>query len=97
MREIELLFDFIGRYLPGEGCQQIALQRQLFFKGWKQLFSRCESCVLRENIRLRHLTETELTLEDIEKVTLDCNYPLDCGDLATKRCLLNGSRHDIAC
>src|SRR5260370_37583915 len=96
MCEIELLIDFIGRKLPGESCQQIALLGQLFLKRWKQLFSRCESCFLREDVRLRHLTETELTREDIKQVTLDRDDPLGRSDLSTERRFLNGSGHDIA-
>ena len=51
---------------------------------------------LRQYIRLRRLTETELAFENIKQVTLDRDDALGRGDLATKRRFLNGCRHHIA-
>src|SRR6202012_5674185 len=76
--------------------QQIALLCQLLLKRWKQLFGLCERRVLRKHVRLCRLTEAELTLEDIEKVTLDRDNALGRRDLATKRRLLNRGGHDVA-
>ena len=82
--------------MPGKGCQQIALLRQLLLKRWQQFFSLRQCRILREHICLRRLTEVELTLEDIEKATLNADNASRRRDLAAKRRLLNRGRHDVA-
>src|SRR5271155_1092051 len=96
MRKIEFLFNLIGRQLPGKGCQEIALLCELLLERRKQLFSLRQCRILRQHIRLRRLTEAELTLEYIEKVALNTDNASRRRELTAKRCLLNGGRHDIA-
>ena len=70
MRKIELLYDLIGRQLPGERRQQVALLSQLLLERRQQLFGLRQRRILREHIRLAPPDRSiELPFQDIEQ---DC-------------------------
>ena len=96
MGQIELLADLVGRILPGQRRQEVALLRQLLLKRRQQLLGLRQCRVLRQHVGLRRLTEVELPFQNIQQMALDRDDALGGVDLAAQRGFLDRRRHHIA-
>ena len=66
MCQFELLANLVGRILPGQRRQEVALLGQLLLKRRQQLLGLRQRRILRQHVGLRGLTEALLPFQDVQ-------------------------------